>query len=57
MNLTTEQKTTLYTNMVRIRKADGFVIKSFHEGSLAPPGAFHSVVNLILNHYHIIQHC
>ena len=41
MNITKEQKVTLYSNMVRVRKLDEFIVKAFYEGKLAGP-FFHS---------------
>jgi len=41
MNITKEQKITLYSNMVRVRKLDEFIVKAFYEGKLAGP-FFHS---------------
>jgi len=41
MNITKEQKVTLYTNMVRVRKLDEFMVKAFYDGKIAGP-FFHS---------------
>ena len=41
MDITREQKIKLYTNMVRIRKLDEFIVQAFYDGKLAGP-FFHS---------------
>ncbi len=41
MELTKEQKIKLYTNMVRVRKLDEYLVKAYYDGKLAGP-FFHS---------------